>query len=214
MATVLSFTAAPSTSLIQSAGQCLKQGGILAVPTDSFYALAADPFNQAALEHLVAIKRERNHKPFPVLIGEVPQMNQFVSNVPAVAWDLIQTFWPGLLTLVFPCHRDLPEILTGKSGTVGIRQPGDPRLCQLLSQLGPMTGTSANRAGLVPLTTALEVQQEMGSEIDLILDGGPAPGGSPSTVLQLGGEIRLLREGAFSLTTLQQALGPSITITS
>ncbi|MEE8126450.1 MAG: L-threonylcarbamoyladenylate synthase [Nitrospirales bacterium] len=214
MATVLSLTASPATQLIQDAEQCLQQGGVLAVPTDSFYALAVNPFHQAALERLVAMKGERNHKPFPVLIGEVTQINQFVPEVPALAWNLIPQFWPGLLTLVFSARADLPEVLTGGSGTVGIREPGDPRLRQLLSQIGPVTGTSANRAGTVPSTTAVEVQQQLGSEIDMILDGGPAPGGLPSTVLQLVGEIRLLREGAISLSTLQQALGPSVIITS
>ena len=80
MATVLSLTASPATQLIQDAEQCLQQGGVLAVPTDSFYALAVNPFHQAALERLVAMKGERNHKPFPVLIGEVTQIKRDVNR--------------------------------------------------------------------------------------------------------------------------------------
>lgn len=206
MATVLQLSSTPSPQLIHHVAQCLQEGGVVAVPTDSFYALAVSPFNQIALDRLIHIKGERSHKPFPVLIGEISQLNQLVLEVPEVANTLIDTFWPGLLTLVFPACPNLSEALTGGSGTIGIRQPGDPRLCQLLSQIGPVTGTSANRAGGVPATTVADVQAQFGSEVDLILDGGSTPGGQPSTVLQLVGEIRILRQGAISRDQLQQVL--------
>src|SRR5690606_15332830 len=104
----------------------------LAVPTDSFYALAVSPFNQAALERLMDIKGERSHKPFPVLIGDLSQLDQLVKHVPPIASKLIQQFWPGLLTLVLNAQAHLSPLLTAENATIGVRQPNDARLCELL----------------------------------------------------------------------------------
>jgi L-threonylcarbamoyladenylate synthase len=206
VATVLRLNTTLSPPLIQQVTQCLNKGGVIAVPTDSFYALAVSPFNQIALDRLIHIKGERSHKPFPVLIGDPSQLDQLVKHVPQIARTLMQQFWPGLLTLVFKAQADLSPVLTSENGTIGVRQPNDPRICELLRHTGPLTGTSANRTGKTPTQTAEEVQQQLGSDIDLILDGGPTPGGQPSTVLQLKPDIRILREGAISRDRLEQAL--------
>ena len=206
MATVLHLNTIPSPQLIHQVAQCLQEGGVVAVPTDSFYGLAVNPFNQGALERLVHIKGERSHKPFPVLIGDLSQLDQLVKHVPPIASQLIQQFWPGLLTLVLNAQAHLSPLLTGENGTIGVRQPNDARLCELLKHTGPVTGTSANRTGEKPAQTAEEVLRQLGSEIDLILDGGSTPGGQPSTVLQVVPGHRILREGAISRLKLQAVI--------
>ena len=206
MATVLHLNSTPSSQLIHHVAQCLQEGGVVAVPTDSFYALAVSPFNQIALERLVHIKGERSHKPFPVLVGAPSQLDKLTENIPDVARTLMEEFWPGLLTLVLQACSTLSPILTGGQGTIGVRQPNDPRVCELLKHTGPLTGTSANRTGEKPAQTGEEVLRQLGSEIDLILDGGSTPGGQPSTVLQLESGLRILRQGAISREQLEKVL--------
>lgn len=206
MATVLHLNSTPSSQLIHHVAQSLQEGGVVAVPTDSFYALAVSPFNQIALERLVHIKGERSHKPFPVLVGDPSQLDQLTDDIPDVARTLIEVFWPGLLTLVLQARSTLSPILTGGQGTIGVRQPNDLRVCELLKHTGPVTGTSANRTGQPPAQTAGDVMQQLESAVDLIVDGGPTPGGQPSTVLQLEPELRIIRQGAISRDRLQEIL--------
>ena len=196
MATVLHFHSPPSPETIEQAVACVQAGGVLAVPTDSYYALAAGVFQPAALERLLSIKAHRDHKPFPVLVGEISQLNQLVANVPEIAKKLIQQFWPGLLTLVLKANPHLSPVIISEQSTIGVRQPNDSRLCELLKQAGPLTGTSANLTGQPPAQFANEVMQQLGSQIDLILDGGPTPGGQPSTVVQVEPALRTAGEAA------------------
>ena len=206
MATVLPLNSLPSPQLIHQVAQCLQDGGVLAVPTDSFYALSVSPFNEMALERLMHIKGERSHKPYPVLVGDPSQLDQLTDDIPDVARTLMENFWPGLLTLVVKARSTLSPILTGGQGTVGIRQPNDPRVCELMTHIGPLTGTSANRSGQPPAQSAEDVMEQLGSMVDWVLDGGPSPGGQPSTVLQLQPELRIIRQGAISRDRLQLVL--------
>ncbi|WNM59844.1 L-threonylcarbamoyladenylate synthase [Candidatus Nitrospira allomarina] len=211
MATVLPLNSPPSPQLIHQVAQCLQDGGVLAVPTDSFYALSVSPFNEMALKRLMDIKGERSHKPFPVLVGDLSQLNQLTEAIPDVARTLMEEFWPGLLTLVFQARSTLSPILTGGQGTVGIRQPNDPRVCELMTHIGPLTGTSSNRSGQPPAQSAGHVRQQLGTVVDVIVDGGPAPGGQPSTVLQLEPELCILRDGAVTRKQIEVVLGqPSL----
>ena len=206
MATVLQLNSPPSPQLIHQVAQGLQEGGVVAVPTDSFYGLAVNPFDQVALERLMHIKGERSHKPFPVLISDTSQLDQLVTHIPQIARTLMERFWPGLLTLVLNAQLGLSPVVTGENGTIGVRQPNDARLCELLKQVGPVTGTSANRTGEKPAQTAEEVMKNLGSEINLILDGGSTPGGQPSTVLQVEPKLLIIRQGAISRDRLQQIL--------
>ena len=206
MATVLPLNSLPSPQLIHQVAQCLQNGGVLAVPTDSFYALSVSPFNEMALERLMHIKGERSHKPFPVLVGDPSQLDQLTDDIPDVARTLMENFWPGLLTLILKARSTLSPILTAGQGTVGIRQPNDPRVCELMTHIGPLTGTSANRSGQPPAQSAEDVMEQLGSMVDWVLDGGPSPGGQPSTVLQLQPELRIIRQGAISRDRLQLVL--------
>jgi L-threonylcarbamoyladenylate synthase len=213
MAVILPFNFPPSPKITEQALACVQSGGVLAVPTDSFYALAVGIFQPAALEQLLAIKGDRAHKPFPVLIGDPSQLDQLVDEVPEVANKLMKQFWPGLLTLVLNAQANLSPGLTSEQGAVGVRQPNYNQLCNLLIRTGPLTGTSANRTGQAPAVTAEDVQRDLGTNIDLILDGGQTSGGQPSTIFQIQPEIRIIRQGAISLSAIYKVLKPDIAST-
>ncbi len=206
MTTVIPFTSPLSPDQVEQIKRGWEQGKVLAVPTDSFYALAVNPFHSEAIIRLLQIKGERFGKPIPVLIGKLEHLDHLVTNVPEIGQTLIREFWPGLLTMVFSAQRNLPESLTGGSGTVGVRQPSDQRLCELLRQIGPLTGTSANPSGQPPASTPEEVQGYFGDDIHLLLHGGSTPGGAPSTVLQVSEEIRVFREGAIPTEIIQKVV--------
>jgi L-threonylcarbamoyladenylate synthase len=128
-----------------------------------------------------------------------PEMlTQVVAAVPPAAALLMGRFWPGPLTIIFPARPQLSGMLTGGTRTIGVRQPRQVRTCRMIAALGfPVTGTSANRAGLPPLTGAAEVAQEFAAGLDLILDDGPCPGGLASTIVDVTGAlVRLVRPGA------------------
>ena len=209
MAKIVPFNFPPPPQIIEQAAECVQVGGVLAVPTDSYYALAVGVSHRTALEQLRAIKGDREHKPFPVLIGDPFQLDQLVDDIPEVAKKLMEQFWPGLLTLVLKAKPQVLPLLMSELGTIGLRQPNDSRVLEFLKQIGPLTGTSANRSGQPPAQSVDEVMQQVGSEIDLILDGGQTPGGDPSTVLQVEPELRILRQGNIPTHVLQQAVGAS-----
>ena len=204
MAILLPVHSPLSPKIIEQAVLCVQSGGVLAVPTDSFYALAVGAFHQLALERLLLIKGGREGSPIPVLVGDMSQVESLTKNIPDAACKLMEEFWPGLLTLILAASPELSAILTGGQNTIGVRQPDDPRVCELLKHTGPLTGTSANRTGQAPARSPEEVMQQLGADIDLILDGGPTPGGKPSTVLQVVPELRIIREGAISWDRIQK----------
>ena len=175
---------ASDPAALGEAARLLCQGGLIAFPTETYYGLGVDPFNVEALERLFAVKQRQPDKPVLVLVAEQDQVTELAAEVPAVLHNLMTAFWPGPLTLIFPGKPGLPSLLTGGTGTVGIRQSPHPLAACLLRQYGgPLTATSANRSGAPPAATAAEVQKSFGAEIDLILDGGPTPGGAGSTLV-------------------------------
>lgn len=197
-------------TVITAAVEVLQAGGVVACPTETFYALAVDCFAQQALERLLAIKGREENKPFLVLVADVAMVSQVAAEVPPLAARLMAAFWPGPLTLVLPARPELPRPLTGNTGTIGVRQSGEPLARELARELGhPITGTSANRHGAPPLTTAAAVAAELGADLDLILDAGPCPGGLPSTIVRVtGARAELIRLGALPLDLLVRVTGP------
>ena len=158
------------------------------------------------IDRIVTMKGDRQDKPILVLIGEKRQLSLLISTLPPGAEALIDHFWPGPLTLVLPAASQLPAPLTCGTGTIGVRQPREPRLLALLNITGPLTGTSANRSGASPLHNPDDVQRTFGRDLDLIVDAGIASGGRPSTVVSLVGDIRLLRQGPISSEAIQEVL--------
>ena len=206
MAKVLPFSDCPSQEIITQATDCIRQAGVISVGTESFYALAAGVDHVAAIQRVVAMKGDRQTKPILLLIGEKAQLIPLLSRLPPGADALMDRFWPGPLTLVLPAAVHLSDSLTCQTGTIGVRQPRATGLLTLLRSTGPLTGTSANRSGATPLQNSAEVEAVFGEELDVILDGGSSPGGNPSTVLNLVGDIRLLREGPVSSRAIQEVL--------
>lgn len=206
MAQILPVPRSSSPKFFDEVRECTSQGGILAVATESFYALAAPALSIDAVNRVAALKGRSADKPLLVLISERSQLDSLVTSIPSWAVPLLDHFWPGPLTCIFPARPDLPVPLTGGSGTIGIRCPGDLRLLSILRATGPLTGTSANRTSAPPLSNAQEILEEFGQEIDLILDSGPSPGGLPSTLLSLVGVPCILREGPITSHAIQAVL--------
>ena len=173
----------------------LQQGGLVAFPTDTVYGVGALAFDAAAVESIYTAKNRPVEKAIPVLIADVSDLKKVTSSVPALAARLADRFWPGPLTLVVPKHAWLPQAISSTS-FVGVRIPDHPVARDLLRLAGPMAVTSANISGGGSPSTAGEVLAQLGGRIPLILDGGTAPGGLPSTVVDCtGSEPEILREG-------------------
>ncbi|CAK8710903.1 Translation factor SUA5 [Candidatus Electrothrix gigas] len=201
------FCSASDPVALEQAACLLRQGGLIAFPTETYYGLGVDPFNVKALERLFQVKQRQPNKPVLVLVAGQAQVAELVAEVPAILARLMTTFWPGPLTLVFPGRALLPLLLTGGTGNIGIRHSPHPLAACLLSAFGgPITATSANRSGLPPATTAAAIQESLGSEVDLILDGGTTPGGTGSTLVGCDKDQRLycLRAGQVSFTEILQ----------
>ena len=184
---------------LQQAAQLIGAGGIVAFPTETYYGLAVDPFNQEALARLFRVKQRPDHKPLLMLISELSQLARLVAEVPACLQPLID-LWPAPLTLVFPALPSLPEILTAGTGTVGVRLSPHRLATDLVSLYGgPVTATSANISGQPAACTARQVAQQFGSSLDLIVDGGSCPGGWGSTLVGCRhGKPAILRHGVLT----------------
>lgn len=206
MVTVLPLRSDTSPATLEEVVRVLRNSGLVAVPTETFYALGALALDPIAVRRVGHVKGRSDGKPILVLIADRAQLADVATEVPHAASILMARYWPGPLTLVLPASPHLPFELTGGTGTVGVRQPGCAELRRLLSQTGPLTGTSANKTGAPPARSAEEVQASLGAEIDLILDGGVTPGGLPSTLVDATGPIRLLREGPISWQQIADSL--------
>lgn len=188
---------------IEQAQAAVRQGKLVVFPTDTVYGLAADPFNRQAVARLFAAKGRDAHKAIAVLIGGPEHLDQVAQTLNYAARRLAAHFWPGALTIVVPRHPGLPAELSAYP-TVGVRMPDHVFALRLLGRTGPLATTSANRSGERNAVTAQEVVEQIGSEVDLIIDGGPCPGGVPSTVVDCTGpDLRILRQGAVSKESIE-----------
>jgi L-threonylcarbamoyladenylate synthase len=196
----------PSEEDFRRAVLVLGQGGIVAFPTETFYGLAVDPFNEKALADLFRLKGRPLHKPFLVLIQDESQLADLASSIPREYRVLMKAFWPGPLTLVFPAGPGLSSLLTGESGGIGVRI-SPHQVARIIGQMWgrPMTATSANLSGLPAARTAEEVRRFFGAGVDCILDGGQTPGGMSSTVVGVDqGKLQLIRAGVIEFSSLIQ----------
>jgi L-threonylcarbamoyladenylate synthase len=188
----------PPPSAIDAAVAVLRAGGIVGLPTDTVYGLAADPFRAGATDRLFKLKRRPRSFELPVLVADVAQALTLTTTVPAAAERLMAAFWPGALTVVLPRRPDLNADLGSDDETIGLRCPDHPVPLALCQALGPIATTSANRHGEEPATTAALVMAAVGSAIEMVLDGGSCAG-QPSTVVDCtGADPRLLRDGQVS----------------
>ena len=206
MAKILPVPADSSPSFFVPIADLVRRGGLLAVGTESSYALAASVSVPQALDRVVEAKERPSGKPLLVLIGERSQLDTLAGSVPSWFHVMIDEFWPGPLTVIVPAQPGLSSMLTAGTGTIGIREPAPAFLRALLRHTGPLTGTSANLSGQAPCLTAEEVQASLGHDVDLILDTGPAPGNRPSTLLSVVDEPAILRAGPVSGEEIQRVL--------
>ena len=182
---------------IEQAVEIIKEGGVVAFPTETYYGLAADPFNDKALGRIFAAKARPQHKPILNLVESRDQIPMLADGVSELLCPLMEKFWPGPLTLVFPARKNISKLLTGGTNTVGVRVSSHQVAQCLVEAMGcPITATSANISGQPAAKTALEVTRQLGGQVDLVIDGGPTPGGQGSTIVGLKGrELHLVREG-------------------
>lgn len=187
--------------------QHLKSGGIIAIPTDTVYGLAADPFNADAVQRLYTIKGRPDGKPIPLVLSSVADVHSVSQNLPEFFFHLTDRFWPGGLTIVVEAKSLLP-VLTAGGDTVGVRIPDNPLLLQILRTFGgPAAITSANLSGEPPAASPEEIDEELASRIDMIVDGGKTPGPIPSTVYDISVSPPLVRRhGVISEETLAKEL--------
>jgi L-threonylcarbamoyladenylate synthase len=200
----------PEDGLIREAVRILLAGGVAAFPTETFYGLAVDAANGEAIERIFQIKGRAFSSPIALIAGSKNGISGLVMEIPAAARRLMQAFWPGPLTLLFAASAQISPRLTAGTGKIGIRVSSHPVADSLANTLdGAITATSANLSGAPECLTAAEVLATLGDRIDLIIDGGPAPGGQGSTFLDITVDPPIcLREGAISLPLIEDSLKP------
>jgi L-threonylcarbamoyladenylate synthase len=186
----------------------LKGGGLVAYPSDTVYGLGAAASNERAVARVFAVKRRLSEKALPLLLADVEDMGPFCAEVPPSARLLAERFWPGPLTLVLRRSGRLESTALGSADSVALRVPDNFFLRQLIRALGePITGTSANRSGRPSCRTAREVQRQLGSAVDLIIDGGPSRAGQESTVVDITTQPPvILRQGAIGRADVEKVL--------
>lgn len=186
------------STAIQDAAAAIRAGGVVAIPTDTLYGLAADPFNREAVARLFTIKARSAERAIPLVAADVEQVIEHLGALPPVGQCLAERFWPGPLTLLIPALDTLAPDVTGGEPTVGVRVPAHDvtrDLCRACAR--PLTATSANMSGDPATNDPDEIARTIGDRIDLLLDGGKTPGGPPSTIVDISGLLpRLVRGGA------------------
>jgi L-threonylcarbamoyladenylate synthase len=197
--------AAPQSDAIEEAAMRIRRGGVVALATDTLYGLAADPFNAAAVARVFTIKGREADRALPLIAADVTQVTARLSPLNAMADRLAARFWPGPLTLLLPARPPLVAAVTAGTGRVGVRVPADAiarAVCRLAD--APLTATSANVSGAAATADPDVVERTLGSSVDFLLDTGPAPGGAPSTIVDVTADVpRLVRAGAVGWEEIQ-----------
>ena len=190
----------------------MRQGGVVAFPTETVYGLGARVFDADAVARVFAVKGRPFDNPLIVHVKDQAQLQLLSPEVPALATDLIRTFWPGPLTLVLKRLDTVPAIVSAGLSTIAVRMPNHPIALGLIRELNePIAAPSANQSGRPSPTSARYVQEELGNTVDLILDGGPCEVGLESTVLDMtSSPPRILRPGAITAEGLWSVIGEVI----
>jgi L-threonylcarbamoyladenylate synthase len=193
---------------LEKASDTIKGGRVIAYPTETFYGLGVKFDSSAALENLYRIKGRSRNKALPLIIGERRMLGLIASSITESAEKLIEKFWPGPLTLLLPAKTNISDLITAKTGKIAVRIPGESFALDLARSLGfPITATSANISGMPPAANIDDVIRYFGDAIDLIIDCGKAPGGKPSTIVDVSGvKARILRAGTISAEEIFEAL--------
>ena len=203
----------PDPAEIDRAAAILRAGGLVAFPTETVYGLGANALAPAAVARIFAAKGRPSTNPLIVHVADQTQIPPLVDAWPPLAQTLAERFWPGPLTLVVRKSTRVPDIVTGSGPTVALRIPNHPLALALLTAAAvPVAAPSANRSGQLSPTTAEHVRTSLTGKYDLLLDGGPCPGGLESTVVEMHPDgVRLLRPGLIGLAELQEVVGHVLT---
>ncbi len=195
----------PQRDALQEAARWILNGGLVALPTDTLYGLAADPFSAEAVARIFVAKGRDAGRALPLIAADAEQVTRHLGRLPATAQRLAERFWPGPLTLVIAAPLVLAREVTGGLGTVGVRVPADAVARAVCAAAGrPITATSANRSGEPPTNDPDQVERTLGDRIDLLIDTGQTTGGAPSTIVDVtGAEPTLVRAGAISWDEIQ-----------
>lgn len=190
----------PESSLIQYAADRIRAGQVLGMPTDTFYGLAADPFNLRAVDRVYEIKSRARHKPLSLLIASTDDAEELAQPLPDEFYALARRFWPGPLTIIVRASSRLPLKVTANTGNVALRVPNSKiPLAVVQAARIPITATSANLSGASECTTAEAVRDQLQERISIIVDGGTSPREVASTIVDLTDEEarwRIMRDGA------------------
>jgi len=208
----------PEADNLRYAADFLARGAVVAIPTDTVYGLAADPFNLAAVDEIYRVKGRPEARALPILVNSVDQAillsrerifeGSVVEPMPRHFLRLAHKFWPGALTLVVEAASRVPLKVTANTGRVALRWPKSAIVEQLIEEFnGPVTGTSANVSGFPSCASAAQVMKQLGARVPLILDGGESGATLVSTIVELNGDSwRIGREGAISVAEIERAL--------
>lgn len=191
---------APQRDAIEEATTWIRRGGVIAIPTDTFYGLAADPFNVSAVDRVFRVKGRTQERALPLIAADIAQIHAHIGPLSELGARLADRFWPGPLTLLIPAPASLADAVTGGTGRVGVRVPDDAIVRAVCAGVGrPITATSANISGEPATIDPEVVEQTLGDAVDYLLDTGMTPGGAPSTIVDVtGAEPLLVRAGAVS----------------
>ena len=195
---------------IHKAAKIIKQGGLVAFPTETVYGLGADATNPAAVARIFETKDRPTFDPLIVHVPGLAQAEKLAASFPEGARRLAKRFWPGPITLVVPKTSAIPDLVTAGLPSVALRVPDHPTALELLAECGqPLAAPSANRFGQVSPTTASHVKGSLGDRVDLVLDGGPCRVGVESTIVSfLSDPPLLLRPGGISTEEIEVLVGP------
>jgi L-threonylcarbamoyladenylate synthase len=198
----------PAAGALAEAVAILRAGGVVAMPTDTLYGLAADPFSSEAVARVFAVKGRAAERAMPLVAADVDQIVSQIGPLSALARRLASTYWPGPLTLLVARPPTLPAEVAGGRDEIGVRVPAHAvarELCRACGRV--LTATSANLSGEPPSSDPDEVERALGDGVDLLLDAGRTPGGAPSTIVDVTGhDVRLVRPGAISWDDVQACI--------
>jgi len=191
---------APQRDAIEEAAKWILNGGIVALPTDTLYGLAADPFSAAAVARVFDVKGRAAERALPLIAAGTAQVETHLGTLGEVAARLADRYWPGPLTLLVAAPRAIARDVVGGTGRVGVRVPADDvarAICELAGR--PVTATSANLSGAPATADPDVVEETLGDRIDLLIDTGATRGGAPSTIVDVSGAApSLVRAGAIA----------------
>jgi L-threonylcarbamoyladenylate synthase len=199
---------APQRDAIHEAAHWIRNGGIVAVPTDTLYGLAVDPTRASAVARLFAVKGRASGQAVPLIAADLRQVTEHLAPLTARAARLADRFWPGPLTVLVTTPAALARDVDGGTGQVGVRVPDHHVVRAIAAACGrPITATSANISGQAATADPDAVERTLGDRLDLLIDAGPTPGGRPSTIVDVtAGAPRLVRAGAIPWEEIERCL--------